>query len=350
MPASNEKIIPSIFHFHGSVTPAEITDLINDPDIRIVQASTTVDSSTWDLLNNALFSTRPDIKLRLYGFYSEVCDLSFLRQMGNVRHFAADCLMEATGVEYLSYLTNLESLSIGIYNLESFGFLDRLPCEQIISLSLEATHSNRPHLQPLGRCGNLRTLYIEGHQKDIEVVGGLEHLEDLTLRSIGPVDLGFLQALHRLWSLDIKLGGIRDLSALADMNQIKYLELWQVKGLSDINVISTLRGLQFLFLQSLANVVRLPDFSELKRLRRVFCQNMNALTDLASLSSATALEEVFFSTTHGREPDEYEWIAKLGGVRSATIALGSSKRNERFKGLAAGHGVTQYRFTPFVYV
>jgi len=40
------------------------------------------------------------------------------------------------------------------------------------------------------------------------------------------------------------------LSAIADKESIKYLELWQIRGLGDIGVVSLLSGLQFLFVQS----------------------------------------------------------------------------------------------------
>lgn len=332
---------------HGLVTPVDIADLVNDPTVQVVQTDKPLEPSAWRLLNSELFSARPDITLRVYGFYQEVCDLSFLQDMGHVRHFAADCLMKATGIEYVGRLLKLESLSVGIYGLDSFGFLDSLPREQITKLSLLATGSKRPNLQLLGRFNNLATLYIEGHQKDIEVLGGLENLEDLTLRSIGQIDLGLLQRLRRLWSLDIKLGGCSDLSGLSGLSQIKYLELWQIKGLSDISVISTLPSLQFLYLQSLVNVAALPDFSGLKHLRRVCCENMNGLTDVTSLSSATALEEFFFSKKNGLTPEAYEWIVKLPGIRSATVALGRMKVDDRFRELATIHGVEPYQFRRF---
>ena len=77
---------------------------------------------------------------------------------------------------------------------------------------------------------------------------------------------------------------------------------------------------------------------------------MNALKDLTSLSSAAVLQELFFSTRNGLAPEEYEWIANLANIKRATIALGSVKRNNRFKELAEGYGVEQFRFEPFEYV
>jgi hypothetical protein len=44
-------------------------------------------------------------------------------------------------------------------------------------------------------------LYVQRHTKDIEVIGSLSQLEDLTLRFITLPDLSILRALKRLHSL-----------------------------------------------------------------------------------------------------------------------------------------------------
>ena len=227
------------------------------------------------------------IELRVYGFYSAVCDLSFVSRVGNVRRFSADCLRQATSVEHIADLENLEELSIGIYGLDSFDFLMQLP-DGIKRLSLAATKSKKPQLQMLSRFQSLTHLYLERQQQNIEVLSELKRLEDLTLRSITTEGLDYISTLPRLWSLDIELGGIRNLSAIAGKESIKYLELWQIRGLSDIGVLSSLGGLQSLFLQSLINVTAIPDLSKLYNLRRLHLENLKGLkVDLSNAESTT---------------------------------------------------------------
>ncbi len=327
--------------FDGILSPDEIDLLAGDSNLRVLQTSSQPDAQTLRLLNESLFARRNEVEFRVYGFYRTVCDLTFLSQMGNVRHFAAD-LMNAKGIEYLAELRNLESLSVGIFNLDNFDFLERLPKEKIRKLFLGATKSKRPSLELLDRFQNLKILYIEGQQKKIEVISTLAALEDLTLRSISARGLPFLKNLHHLWSLDIKLGGIRDLSALEGLNQIKYLELWQVKGLSDIKVISTMLGLQFLFLQSLRNVVSIPNLSKLKALRRIYLENMKGLKDITMLSSAPALEELIHVSALGMKPEDYEEVLKKDSLRKSSVGFGNDKKNSTFRELSARHGVDQY--------
>jgi hypothetical protein len=67
---------------------------------------------------------------------------------------------------------------------------------------------------PLGRFRRLRSLDIEGHSKDIEVVSELAELQDLTFRPVTLPNPDVLVPLRKLRALDIKLGGTMYLSPL----------------------------------------------------------------------------------------------------------------------------------------
>src|SRR5207244_7008721 len=125
----------------------------------------------------------------------------------------------------------------------------------------------------------------------IEVIADLQELEDVTLRSISTPGIEYVARLPRLWSLDIKLGGIQDLSAIAGKESIKYLELWQIRGLSHISVVASLSGLQYFFLQALRNVTSIPDLSQLTNLRTLVLDNMKGLKIVSAFGKAPACEE-----------------------------------------------------------
>lgn len=116
---------------------------------------------------------------------------------------------------------------------------------------------------------HVRTLYVEGPVKDIDMVSAMTAVEDLTLRSVTIQDLAPLQPLRSLTSLDIKLGGIRDLTLLPKLGPVAYLELWQIRGLADLGALGHVTTLERLHLESLRNVTELPDLSKLTRLTRV---------------------------------------------------------------------------------
>jgi hypothetical protein len=128
----------------------------------------------------------------------------------------------------------------------------------------------------------------------------------VTLRSLSTPGLEYISKLPRLWSLDIKLGGIQNLSAISGKESIKYLELWQIRGLSDISVVSSLIGLQSLFLQSLRNVSRIPGLSKLTRLRRLSLENMKGLRDVSAIRQAPALEQFIHVAAQNIRPEQYQ--------------------------------------------
>ncbi len=321
-----------------SITREEIQALIEDRELKVLQCSGPLSSRSWQLLNDEFFTRRPEVELRVYGFDSSVCDLVFTSEMTNVHHFSANCLMDAVGVEHIAAMKSLESLGIGIFHLTDFGFLNQIT-PTLKKLFLGWTRSNRPDLSPLSRFTSLEIIYIEGQQKNIEVLSQLENLSDVTLRSISTPDVSYLTPLRRMWSLDIKLGGIKNLNAIEGMENIKYLELWQVKGLSDINFISSLTGLQYLFLQSLRQVAALPSFTQLGKLKRIFLENLKGLKEISSLASAPVLEEFFHWGARNFQPEDYLPLLRNPSLKRAAVGFGSERKNRRFDAMLREHNI-----------
>jgi hypothetical protein len=348
MSLANKHVSPDRIEFSGHLSLSEIEELACNADLRVLQCSSPVDPATWDLINSELLTRRPEIQLRVFGFYSSVCDLSFVTQLTNVRHFSADCLLEARGVENVAALENLESLSIGIFNLTNFAFLNEVP-KGIRQLSLEATRSKKPRLDHLARFHSLRKLYLEGQQNGIEVLSGLTTLEDLTLRSITTQGLEYIAGLDRLTSLDIKLGVIKNLSAIEGKKSIKYLELWQIQGLRNISVISTLLGLQYLYLQALRNVIEFPDVSQLASLRRIHLENMKALIDVSALSQSTSLRELVHISAQNLAPTQYASLLKIPTLKQAVVGFGNKRKNQVFERMMRESGIEKFKGEQFVF-
>lgn len=323
--------------FDESVSAEDLRELTKQPRLRVLQRSKPVRDSVWSRVNEHFCAVRPDVQIRVYGHYSIECDLTFVRLLTNVRHFAADCLMNATGVEAIAEIQDLESLSLGIFDLTDFSVLDRVS-PGLKSLSLGATRSKKPTLAPLSKFRSLRKLYLEGHCKGIDVLKELRELEDLTLRSITTPDLQYLSQLPRLWSLDIKLGGIRGFAGIEGKESIKYLELWQVRDLRNIDVVGTLRGLQNLFLQSLPHIGAFPRLVDSHSLRRIVVDNLKSLADFTALETAPALEE--FALIAGRKlnPDQLLPVLKNPSVRRVRAGFGSARNHNAFSLLQEEYG------------
>ena len=97
--------------------------------------------------------------------------------MTNVQNLSADCLHDATGIESITKIPKLKELGIGIWNLENFSFLNDVS-DEIESLSIGTTKSRKPDLAPLSRFKRLKTIYLEGQRKNIDVLSALSNLEE----------------------------------------------------------------------------------------------------------------------------------------------------------------------------
>jgi hypothetical protein len=335
--------------FDDSASADAFRELTKQPRLKVLQCSAPVRSVVWKLVNQHFCAARPDVQLRVYGHYSSECDLTFAALLTNVRRFAADCLMHASGVEAIAEIPGLESLSLGIFELTNFSVLERLS-PGLKSLSLGATRSKKPSLAPLNKFRSLQVLLIEGHSKDIEILSELPELEDVTLRSVTTPDLSYLASLTKLWSLDLKLGGIRDFTGIEGKKSIKYLELWQVRDLQDISVVGTLTGLQNLFLQSLPHVSAFPELRDLVALRRVVVVNLKGLGDFTALRTAPALEEFALLEGNKQTPEQLLPVLSNPRVQRVCAYFGSNRKNKSFAHLRQEHGKAELtQLEPFEY-
>jgi len=328
---------------------ADLNEIVADVRIKTLQFSHPLTGREIEWLEHIVFSRRPDITLRIWGHHRLACDLSFLGKMPSVRKVSADCLFRAVGVEFVSKLERLEELSIGVYELESFEFLrDISPA--ITKLGLYLTASQKPSIAMIGRFQRLKRLYLEGQQKGIEAVDELSSLESIVLRSISTADIGYLKNHEKLWSVDVKLGGIKNFDALATLQNLKYLELWQIRGLHDLSFISKIPSLQNLFIQSLKQVTSLPDLRDSRNLRRIYLENLKGLTDLSSLEFAPNLTEFCYALAGNQKPENLLPVLRNKNVKKVSCGFGSHSRNKSFSEQIIKHGKEGYSFSKFVYV
>ncbi|MGG0186185.1 hypothetical protein [Bacillus rhizoplanae] len=321
----------------GKMTKEEVHELLNYKDLEVIQFQSEVEHDTFQKLNDILFSVRDDVVLRVYGFYNSKCDFSFLERLPNLSRFYAECYEMVENLEAITFLKKLKELNLSIFGLESFDILSKIP-DTLEELVLGETKSKKPNLSILERFGNLRKLFIIGHKKNIEVISNLGNIEKLTLTSITTKNLEFLLPLKKLWYLNINLGGLNNFSAIEGLDNIKYLELFQIRGLSDISFISTLTGLQYLSLQNLPNVNVLPNLSSLTKLKKVALESMKGLKDISSLEHAPALVEFTHWSAMNMNIEDYVPLLRNPSLERVSVGFGSDKRNIQFERLAEEYG------------
>lgn len=294
---------PFLREVKSPITDDQLSPL--DPRCRCVQFAAPLTET--DHIKLAKFlAAYPKVPLRVYGHHEEpLPNLSFLRHYSFISGFQVDVylLKSVEGIEHLPD------------SLEFFGF--------------GQTKSKKISLSFLRRFSCLKDLYLETHTKNIEAISSLSHLEQLTLRSITLPDLNLLLPLKQLWSLDIKLGGTKNLRLLPQIGGLKYLELWKIRGLQDLGVIAEVLTLQNLFLQALKNVTVLPSLKNLHRLKRITLDTMKGVTDLSPIADAPALEELFVVAANHLNSDNFKPFIGHPKLKAATVGLGSIRKSEQ---------------------
>jgi hypothetical protein len=341
-------VSPDRYQIFPGVTKDELSKVAKDLKAKTLQFAEPLSVKEINLLQTIVFANRSDITLRVFGHYGSSCDLTFLQEIPSAKNIFVDCLQNATGIEVLTKFPTLDKLAIGIYNLDSFDFLYDIS-SNITELSIEQTASKKPSIEVIERFSNLRYLYLEGQQKGIEVVQELKNLERIVLRSITTKDVSYLEGLNKLWSVDIKLGGIKQFDTLTKVQNLKYLELWQVRGLSDLHFISEIHSLQNLFIQSLKQVTSIPMLDKLKKLRRISFENLKSLTDLSSLEFVPNLQDFVYVLAENQQPENLLPVLRNPNVKNVFCRFGSDKKNNNFDNLAKEFGKSQYSYYEFKY-
>jgi len=327
---------------------SEFEKVATDSEARILQFSEPLSEMEVKGLESIVFSNRPDITLRVFGHYGQICDLSFLKNTPSVRRISADCLENAVGIDVLAHFREIERLAIEIYSLNSFDFLKDVS-PSLKELSLGKTSSKHISIESIEHFQNLTYLGLKGQRAGIEVVGKLSKLEKIVLLSISTKNLSFLEGLGRLWSVTVALGSIPEFSALTTVQNLKHLEINQVITADDLSFISDITPLQNLSVQSLKHVEKLPDFHNLNKLRRIYLENLSRLVDMASLQFAPALNELIYVNAKNLSPEDLLPVLKNEKVRAVHCGFGSSKKNSSFLILAQQYEKQPFHFSDFRY-
>ena len=314
----------------------EIDEIVSDEGATALITNCTASIKTWQRINDRLLARRPGIRIGIGGIYSDQpYDLSCLEQLSNVRKVSLSSIHHAINVESVTELPHLEELTVGIFDLTSFDFL-RDVSAGLRGLSLGETNSKRPRLRYLERFRDLEWVHIERHKKDIEVLSTLRKLSKVSLRFLSTAGLDYLRPLERLRSLEVKLGGIRDFSAIEGKESLEYLEIWMIRGLEELSCLARLPGLQYLWLEHQKQLKSLPSLKDATALRRAVLIGLPGLKDLHFLEAAPALEELEF---HGdMEPEGILPALRNPSLRALNAGLGNAKRNRVAKEWIARHG------------
>ncbi len=332
------------------LTHKEIEEIANDEHLNVIVFDT-LNKSEFEILEKNIFSKKPKVLLsKTTSLLPEPLDLDFLRYLPSLKRLRICDATFLINFDNVELMNGIEDLSFYKFEPKLLDILKTMP-PNIKSLSIETNLSKNYNIDYIARFNNLEYLYIEGSCKGVEEIGQLNNLQKLTLRSISLPNINFLKNLRKLWSVDIKLGGIKDFSILEELPNIKYLELWLIKGLKDISFISKMMGLQNIHIESLLNIDELPSLDKLINLRRVCLMNLNGLKNLNVLKTIPSLQDFYFTQIKKLQPTDLIPVLENPTVKNFYVYFPSDKKDKEFNALAAKYGkiIVNTNFPDFIY-
>ena len=255
--------------------------------------------------------------------------LSDFMKEKRINHLRVYGLNSVKNLDFLRHFDSIRELSVDVWDIEWLDGIDT-QYANLRSLDLGSTKSKRFSLAFLPSFEDLKQISIDGFEKDVEAIGEVITLEELTLRSVTLDDLDFVGQLTSLWWFALKLGGTRNIMALSDTRP-KYLEIWRARGLKNIDVISEMETLQFLFLQTLYRIWALPDLSNLSDLRKITIEDLRNLNNIRALFTASSIKELDVKGFNRVKVEDFISLKSHPSLERASIFTGSEKKNELVK-------------------
>lgn len=134
----------------------------------------------------------------------------------------------------------------------------------------------------------LRLNHVELMDEDIE---WLSKTERLTLWNV-KVPAGLLARIETLWWLDIRGGSATDLAVANGAKKLQYLAVNQVRGMCDLSLVAEMVSLRYLDLYGLPKVAELPSCARLVSLEHARIGQLRGLVSLHGLLEAPNLREL----------------------------------------------------------
>jgi hypothetical protein len=229
--------------------------------------------------------------VRFYGHYKTGLDCSVLKLLPDVKSLYLDCLHSASNFSELRALKNLEKLNVGIYELDEKDFLSWENLKGISFLCLVDTHKNNLDLRYLNEYPNVAALFLNGHTKNIDAVGSMSKLLELSLSIPSKASISFVNQLFKLRQLRLILGGRTNLEEIQNYG-IEELEIVRVRGFHSFENLSEFRKLKRLLIEDQIQMKKISISKELPDLADFKILNCKTLAQLEGVRHLTALHQL----------------------------------------------------------
>lgn len=275
-----------------TIDSRSILNQINGDDEVIIQFSETVtDLKLLQQINDLCKAGSRNLCVRFYGHYKTGLDCSVLKHLPDVKSLYLDCLHSASNFSELRKLNSLEKLNVGIYELDEKDFLSWENLKGVSFLCLVDTRKNNLDLRYLNEYPNVENLFLNGHTKNIDAIGTMSKLSELSLCIPSKASVSFVNQLSKLRQLRLILGGRANLEEIQNYG-IEELEIVRVRGFSSFDNLSEFTKLKRLLIEDQIQIKKVSIAKELPNLVDFKILNCKTLAQLEGVHHLTALHQL----------------------------------------------------------
>ena len=243
--------VGGVVNIYDNLIDSDCDLILNTQKIKQVQFAEKfkISAHTYDIINHRLLTdnSRPTLRLILNGF-GVVDNLNCLEFLHNAKSLSVD-MFKNKQIENISKYLQLEHLGIGGQGLS---------------------------IKSISEQKGLTSLFVFDKLKDIEIIGELIKLKQLTISRMTPKRLDFLTTLNQLEELNFILGSATDYGKLPEIGVIKKMSFTRVRKLTKghIMVLNEMNYLKELTFNTQVNLFDLDWLSDKSINTEVFnCKN-----------------------------------------------------------------------------
>lgn len=304
------------------LTEELIQEILNNNVLHIqINSYSEVSLRTYEILNNRIFSVKPEISLRLYGWRDKMTDLKILDKMVNLQNLSIGNV-DVKNEQFISNLKDIKSLSLTTKNITNYDFLNNLN-ENLEELSIIAddVKQHKIDISQISRFKKLKSLTVLGHNKNIEqIISQLENLEILILCKIKSIkNLDFIKSLKKLKYLHLKSIPLTNFDALESFKNLKFIEFYKVENLENLDFINEMESLEHIFLQTVNKIKGFPKLHTNCKLRKIELWYMKNIKDFNSLENLHSLKEFSCREMTANEPNDFLPVLKNKNIEKTAI-------------------------------
>ncbi|MTI29783.1 hypothetical protein [Xanthovirga aplysinae] len=267
-----------------NLTTTDIHQIQHETELHTIQfyQFQTPNRETWDVLNQ-FFKLNPTIELRIK-WYNPI------------------------NLEFIQFLPNLRCINISSFLTKDF---DQLTLNKELNhIGIEETKSKAVDISFLREFQSLKSLYVDGNKKGIEVVSELKQIAEIVLRGFKLSSINFLLSLPHLTKLKLLYGNCSDFKTIAQLKNLKSLEISRVRQIENYSFLEELTLLEFLTLEGQANLQELPNLKTLKHLKFLSLQNNKTFTDISKINKCNSIEVFWLSFSENQKVSEIKSLLK----------------------------------------